>query len=121
MTTLYTVTPRALDALNIIPEAVLERPIRLGDYQTDVLVGRRAWSGADITGKAAGYGRNYAQSRHEALRKVRAAVTPFGVDLVVVKGARGKLTLEWTVAGIPLPAWAEAAERPGLAALAEVA
>lgn len=119
MTTLHTVTPASIDAL--LPEEVLHRPIRLGDYQTDVLVGRRAWSGADITGKASSYGARYAQSRHEALRKVRAAVNPFGIDLVVVKGARGKLSLEWTVAGIPLPAWTAAAERPGLAALAEVA
>ena len=113
MTTLYTVTPATIDA--ILPATVLERTIRLGDYQVDVLVGRRAWSGADLKGHAATYGARYAESRSSALDKVRRLVRPHGVDLVVRTGARGKKTLEWTVAGIPAAAWEAASERPGLA------
>lgn len=115
--TLSSFTPAAIDA--VLPESVINTKLRLGDYQTDVLTNNRAWSGADLKGKASKWGARYAQSRREALRKVRAVVTPHGVDLVVVKGKRGKLSLQWTVAGIPLPVWSAASDRPGLAGMVE--
>lgn len=115
--TLSSFTPAAIDAL--LPEEVINTKLRLGDYQTDVLTNNRAWSGADITGKASKWGARYAQSRRNALSKVNAVVSPHGVGLVVVKGKRGKLDLQWTVAGLPLPIWNAAAERPGLAGMVE--
>ncbi len=117
MTTLFTITPAAIDA--IIPAEVLEAPIRLGTYQVDVLVGRAAWSGADLQGKAAKYGAHYARSRKSALAKVRSAVRPYGLDLVVETGKRGKKTLAWRVAGLTVSQWEAATDRPGLAGMVE--
>lgn len=116
MPALSTVTPSAVDAL--IPTQILEAPIRLGSYQISVLTGRSAWSGADLQGKARSYGAHYARSRKSALAKVRASVRPYGLDLVVEAGKRGKLTLAWRVAGMTLAQWEAAAECPGLAGMA---
>lgn len=115
MATIRDVTPSAVDAL--IPETILNRAMRLGPYQVDVLRNERAWSGADLAGKARSYGAVYARSRHSALAKVRAVVKPYGVDVRVDVGAHGKLSLAWTIAGLTIGQWTRAAERPGLAGM----
>lgn len=117
MATLHDIAPMSIRAL--IPKGELKRHLRLGKYQIAALRGDYAWSGADLRGKAAKYASHYARARHNALEKVRAAVMPFGVDLVVIRGKHGKLSLQWTVAGMPLQTWNAAKQRPGLAGMVE--
>lgn len=115
MATLSLITPALVDT--IIPTTVLEAPIRLGSYQIAVLRGSQSWSGADLAGKAKSYGAHYARSRKAALAKVRRAVNPFGLDLVVETRRHGRLVLAWRVAGMTIGQWERAAERPGLAGM----
>ena len=116
MCQLLEILPAAVAA--VLPAEVTASAVRLGCYQVEVLRGRRAWSGADLAGRAKSYAGRYRAARESALAKVEALVTPHGVDLYVRRGRHGRLSLAWEIAGLPLAAWLRAAERPGLAGMA---
>lgn len=65
-------------------------------YQESLIMGREAWSGATLRGKAARYGDKYKTSRDNLLARLRAA----GILITMVKQAHGKLVL---VIGGPSP------------------
>lgn len=115
MSALVDVVPASV--AGVVPAAVLARPIRLGHYQIAVLCGERAWSGADLAGRAKSYGRRYRAARYAALDRVNDALAGHGVECVVETRRHGRLVLAWRIAGIPARAWVAAAARPGLAGL----
>lgn len=63
-------------------EILAERHPR-AEYADDVLVGRQAWSGADLKGKARRYGHRYAEQRRHA---AAALVGAGGLILAIDKG-----------------------------------
>jgi len=115
MPALSTITPAAVAA--ILPEIVLAKRIRLGAYQTEVILGNRRLSGADLKGEAQRWSVRYAAARNSALDKVWSALRGTGVDLVVATARHGRKVLEWRIAGMTLESWAAASERPGLAGM----
>jgi len=60
-----------------------------GSYQQDLIAGRQIWSGADLTGAAANWGSRYANSRHELLTRINAAL-PDNMQAVLVNVLYGQ-------------------------------
>jgi hypothetical protein len=58
-----------------------------GRYQVELACGTRAWSGADLAGRAKDYAGRYAQSRRNLLERWQAA----GIDAELVKVAHGRI------------------------------
>lgn len=57
-----------------------------GCYQRDLLAGTQAWSGATLAGKASTWGRFYARSRKNLVKRIRSA----GIPVLEERHAHGK-------------------------------
>ena len=76
-----------------------------GTYQSDLLDGKQAWSGATLRGKAREYGASYQESRGSLLRRLRDAglslqwvsVQPGGRHILVVMERGAVLRLRSSV------------------------
>lgn len=72
-------------------EQIFQRvfPLARGNYQRELLLGRRRWSGADLQGKAREFASKYAASRKHLIARIRG----FGYKAEFIKQMHGRKVL----------------------------